>query len=56
MLVFVNSMSDDCNDTLTFKGLYLTMQEMMALAQKRAPLILQAVHKFVASAAVSMES
>ncbi|CAK0752194.1 hypothetical protein CVIRNUC_002127 [Coccomyxa viridis] len=32
------------------------LQEMMGLAQKRAPLILQAVHKFVASAAVSMES
>ena len=56
MLMFVKATSDDCKGTFTFKGLHLTMQEMMALAQKKAPLILQAVHKFVASAAVSMES
>ena len=32
------------------------LQEMMGLAQKRAPIILQALSKFVASSAVKMES
>lgn len=32
------------------------MQEMMSLAQKRGPLLLQAVGNFVTSASTSMES